>query len=70
MIEFMTLEVDELNARSNELAQKGENLSMPDLVKKRKYMRAVKDLSALKRELETAQVRLGIFDGFPSVNRI
>ena len=64
MIEFMTLEVDELNARSNELAQKGENLSMPDLVKKRKYMRAVKDLSALKRELETAQVRLASLMGF------
>lgn len=37
---------------------------MPDLVKKRKYMRAVKDLSALKRELETAQVRLASLMGF------
>ena len=40
------------------------NLSMPDLAKKRKYMRAVKDLSALKRELETAQVRLASLMGF------
>lgn len=64
MIEYMTLEVDELNSRSNELAAKGQNLTMPDLVKKRKYMEAVKKLSGLKRELETAQVRLASLMGF------
>lgn len=64
MIEFMTLEVDELNAKSNELAQKGQNLTMPDLVKKRKYMESVKKLSALKRDLETAEVRLASLMGF------
>lgn len=64
MIEFMTLEVDELNSRAGELAQKGESLTMPDLVKKRKYMEAVKKLSAEKRELETAQVRLASLMGF------
>lgn len=64
MIEFMTLEVDELNSRSNELALKGQSLTMPDLMKKRKYMEAVKKLSALKRELETAQVRLAGLMGF------
>ncbi len=64
MIEYMTLEVDELNSRSNELAAAGQNLSMPDLVKKRKYMEAVKKLSALKRDLETAEVRLASLMGF------
>lgn len=64
MIEYMTLEVDEINARGNELASKGQNLSMPDLVKKRKYMEAVKQLSSLKRDLETAQVRLASLMGF------
>ena len=64
MIEYMTLEVDELNARSAELAQSGQSLSMPDLVKKRKYMEAVKKLSALKRDMETAEVRLAALMGF------
>ncbi len=64
MIEYMTLEVDELNSRSNELAAAGQNLSMPDLVKKRKYMEAVKKLSALKRDLETSEVRLASLMGF------
>lgn len=64
MIEYMTLDVDELNARAKELAVKGQNLTMPDLVKKRKYMEAVKQLSALKRDLETAQVRLASLMGF------
>lgn len=64
MIEYMTLEVDEINSRGNELASKGQNLTMPDLVKKRKYMEAVKQLSSLKRDLETAQVRLASLMGF------
>lgn len=64
MIEYMTLDVDELNARANELAQSGKSLTMPDLVKKRKYMEAVKQLSALKRDLETAEVRLAALMGF------
>ncbi len=64
MIEYMTLEVDEINARSQELAQAGRNLSMPDLVKKRKYMEAVKKLSSLKRDMETSEVRLASLMGF------
>lgn len=64
MIEYMTLEVDELNAVSRELATRGQSLSTPDLVKKRKYMEAVKTLSSLKRELETAEVRLASLMGF------
>lgn len=64
MVEYMTLEVDELNAQSQELASKGQSLSMPDLIKKRKYMEAVKTLSSLKRDLETAEVRLASLMGF------
>lgn len=64
MIEYMTLEVDELNTQSADLAKKGQSLTMPDLVKKRKYMEAVKKLSALKRDMETAEVRLAALMGF------
>jgi len=64
MIEYMTLEVDELNSRSQELAQAGKSLTTPDLVKKRKYMEAVKKLSALKRDMETSEVRLASLMGF------
>ncbi len=64
MIEYMTLEVDDLNARAKELAAAGQSLTMPDLVKKRKYMEAVKKLAALKRDLETAEVRLASLMGF------
>lgn len=64
MIEYMTLEVDELNSQAKELAQNGQSLSMPDLVKKRKYMESVKKLSALKRDLETAEVKLASLMGF------
>lgn len=64
MIEYMTLEVDELNTQSANLTQKGQSLTMPDLVKKRKYMEAVKRLSSLKRDMETAEVRLAALMGF------
>ena len=64
MIEYMTLEVDELNSRAKELSESGQALSMPDLVKKRKYMESVKQLSAIKRDLETSQVRLASLIGF------
>jgi len=64
MIEHMTLDVDELNARAKELSMEGKALSMADLVKKRKYMEAVKQLSAQKRELETSEIRLASLLGF------
>ena len=63
MIEFMTLEVDELNSKGNELAQTSESLSREELVKKRKYMQSVKKLSYLKRDLLTSQVRLASLMG-------
>lgn len=64
MIEYLTLEVDELNAKGKELAHQGAALSTEDLLKKRKYMEAVKELSSQKREFETAEVRLASLMGF------
>ena len=64
MIEYMTLDVDELNAKSNELASTGKSLSMDELVKKREFMEAIKKLSAIKRDLETSEVRLASLMGF------
>lgn len=64
MIEVLTLEVDEINARSKELAALNQNLPMEKLVKKRKYMEAIKQLSSLKREFETAGTRLASLMGF------
>ncbi len=64
MIEYMTLDVDELNAKSNELAKDGKSLSVADLSKKRQYMEATTQLSGLKRDLETAEVRLASLMGF------
>ncbi|MBP3545929.1 MAG: hypothetical protein J6K16_02200 [Alphaproteobacteria bacterium] len=63
MIEFMTLEVDDMNVQAKELAANNESPSLAQLVKKRQYMEAIKKLSALKRDLETAQTRLASLMG-------
>lgn len=62
-IEHITLDVDEMNAKAKELAQEGKNPATEELVKKRKYMEAVKKLSALKRDMETAHERLASLMG-------
>lgn len=62
-IEHITLDVDEMNAKAKELAQQGQNPPTEELVKKRKYMEAVKKLSALKRDMETAHERLASLMG-------
>ena len=64
MIEYMTLDVDELNAKSSDLAKEGKSMSVSDLERKRNFMEATKNLSALKRDLETAEVRLVSLMGF------
>ena len=64
MVEYMTLDVDELNARSTDLSKEGKSLSVAELERKREYMESVKELSALKRDLETAEVRLASLMGF------
>ncbi len=63
MSEYMTLEVDEMNAQAKEKAAKGESPDRKELIKKRKYMEAVKNLAALKRDMETAQSRLASLMG-------
>lgn len=62
-IEHITLDVDEMNSRAKELAAQGANPPTEELVKKRKYMEAVKKLSALKRDMETAHERLASLMG-------
>jgi hypothetical protein len=64
MIEYMTLEVDEMNIRAKEYAKQGRNVSTAELVKKREYMEAIKELSALKRDVETSEARLAGLMGF------
>ena len=63
MTEYMTLEVDEMNARARDLEEKGETPTVEELVKKRQYMEAVKNLAALRRDLETAETRLASLMG-------
>ena len=63
MIEFMTLEVDEMNAQAKQLSENNESPSLDSLVKKRQYMEAIKKLSSLKRDLETAPSRLASLMG-------
>ncbi|MDO4161440.1 MAG: TolC family protein [Pseudomonadota bacterium] len=62
-IEHITLDVDEMNVQAKELARQGKNPSTEELVKKRKYMEAVKKLSALKRDMETAHEQLASLMG-------
>lgn len=62
-IEHITLDVDEMNVQAKELAKQGKTPSTEDMVKKRKYMEAVKKLSALKRDMETAHERLASLMG-------
>ena len=62
-IEHITLDVDEMNAKAKEMAQQGLNPTTEELQKKRKYMEAVKKLSNLKRDMETAHEQLASLMG-------
>lgn len=64
MIEYMSLDVDEMNSRTSDLAKDGKSLSVAELDKKRSFMASIKELTALKRDLETANVRLASLMGF------
>ncbi|MBR2921803.1 MAG: hypothetical protein IKC10_00620 [Alphaproteobacteria bacterium] len=64
MIEYMTLDVDELNAKASDLAKQGASLNVAELERKREFMQATKELSYIKRDLETANVRLASLMGF------
>lgn len=63
MTEYMTLEVDDMNAKAKVLEAEGKNPEVQQLVKKRQYMEAIKNLAALKRDMETAQTRLASLMG-------
>jgi len=63
MTEFMTLEVDEINAEAKRLEAQGKYIGTEALVKKRDYMDSIKKLATLKRDLETAQPRLASLMG-------
>lgn len=64
MVEYMTLDVDEMNVKARQLAQKGGSLSTEELMKKRQYMDSVKKLLEQKRRMETAEIRLAGLMGF------
>ena len=63
MTEYMTLEVDDMNAKAKELENEGKTADVNRLVKKRQYMESIKQLAALKRNMETAQTRLASLMG-------
>lgn len=64
MIEYLTLDVDELNAKAGDLAREGKSLSVEELQRKREFMEKTKELSEIKRDLETAEARLASLMGF------
>ena len=64
MIENLTLEVDEMNSQAKDLANSGQSLTTEQLVNKRKYMEAIKNLSDIKRQMEDSSIALASFMGF------
>ncbi len=66
-IEHITLDVDEMNAEAKEMAANGENPTTEQMQLKRDYMEAVKKLSEVKRDMETAHEQLaGLIGLHPS----
>ena len=63
-VEYMTLDIDEMNAKAKKLALKGGSLSSEELIRKRQYMDSIKKLLELKRKMETAEIRLAGLMGF------
>lgn len=70
MTEYMTLEVDEMNARAKELAEQGKYLTTEELQKKRDYMEAVKKASDLRRKNGNRRNPAGFVNGISSFYRI
>lgn len=67
MNEYLVRVVDELNARSNEMLKEGKSPSTNLLLKKRKYLESIKQLSDLRRKLDTAQAEFaGLLGFYPS----
>lgn len=64
MNEYLVRVVDEIESRSNEMAKDGKTPSTNMLVKKRKYLENIRQLSALRRKFDTAQAEFAGFLGF------
>ena len=58
MTEYLTAEVDKMNAAAKTTAAQNKTTSRDDLIKKRKYMQAIKDLANIKRKFENAPSQL------------
>ncbi len=67
MNEYLVRVVDEINARSNEMAKAGKNPSTTLLVKKRTYLENIKKLADLRKKFDTAQTEFaGLLGLYPS----
>lgn len=67
MTEYLVRIVDEINARSNEMAREGKTPSTNLLVRKRKYMESIKELAAIRHRFDTAQAEFaGLLGFYPS----
>lgn len=64
MSEYLVRVVDEIESRSNEMIKAGKTPSTNMLVKKRKYLENIRQLSALRRKFDTAQAEFAGFLGF------
>ena len=67
MNEYLVRVVDELNARANETVKAGKKPSTNLLLKKRKYLESIKQLSNIRRSFDTAEAEFaGLLGMFPS----
>lgn len=70
MIEYMTLQVDDMNVAARELSREGQKSRPRRIGQKEKIYGSGQSMSMLKRDMETAEVRLCQPDGFSSLDRI
>lgn len=67
MNEYLVRVVDEINARSNDMAKAGKKPSTNLLLKKRKYLENIKQLADLRKKFETAETEfVGLLGLYPS----
>lgn len=67
MSEYLVRVVDEINARSNEMARAGKAPSTNMLVKKRTYLENIRQLADLRKKFDTAQTEFaGLLGLYPS----
>ncbi len=67
MSEYLVRVVDEIESRSTEMAKEGKTPSTNMLVKKRKYLENIKQLSELRRKFDSAQAEFaGLLGFYPS----